>query len=470
MNSKKKIRLILFLSLTAMVCWLLYMGIVPGGEITYTFAPGESNFFISKLAPLERIFEESKIIGDPAYFSLRTSRGFDSAEVSLEYIKRGDLPIIEVGVLADKNWRYNLRPAENEIIDGLKDWHAISEDGLIFLQRNKKFKNVKDFLMNMPDPDEIALYNYDLEFDYSIPEYEPEENEKILSLPLRGPYQLLTYIKKEDLNFEFLISDLNKNKDSDNIDVLVYFNNSPIYSSRLEDDGIAADNGEIGADRKIKIDLPNLPEGVYKIEFKAGDDIVTKQIATSNKKFVFANKIWLADGGRENISIFSNSKFMAAKTTNPGSLQKIKIGESELDLNKTFDQVGAKTDYSLKDIRLEKDDVILAGDGLFAFGRDNFFNPLLKRISNSTEIDSDGINYVLAKYSPPAAGGEFKIASINFDLTSAYRENGKYGFLISVPGLLPENGAEDGVEIEKISIKLKGKNIFEFLRDKLGGL
>lgn len=467
MALKIKIRLFFWFLLVFAVILLLYSAVAPGGKISYSSIPGERNYFIGKLSPAERM-DQGRIIGDPVYFSLRTPRKFDHVRITLEYEKSGDfnLPIIETGLLADNRGHYSLKPVENKILDDLA-WDKIAENNLVLYQRNKKFSSIGGFLDDLPVQDGIALYNHNLDKEYLIDSYEPSQKKSMLGYPLRGEYQFFTYIKNEDLDFKFTVSDLNRNKVSDEIDLNVYYENKPIYSRRLEDDGIADDSGRVKEDRDVGINLSNLPEGVYKVEFKAGDDMITRRIETANSRISFINKIWLADNGKNDLNLYTDSKSITAQTTNPGRLQKIKIGDQEIRLKNTFEQVGVMTDYSLKDIRLEKDDIILSGDGVFAFAKGHFVNPSFRKINSNTEMYKDGIDYVLAEYKTPEAGKKSNIATLDFDLKGAYRENGKYGFLISVPGLRVEDGPDDGLIIKKIEVDLEGKDIFEFLKKKL---
>lgn len=459
-----KIRITLWLILGLITASLLYLGIVPGGKISYSGVPG-GDFFIKKLSPAERL-DRGRVIGDPAYFSLKAPRRFERAQIILEYEKKGDLPIIELGVLADKRGNYDLKPVENNILDNL-GWERILEDDLTLYQRDKRYGSIKEFLASPPASGEIAVYNHDLDLDYKMADYEPNKEPYIFDRPLRGPFKFFTYIKAEDLDFKFMVSDLNKNKESDVADIDVYRDGKLIHSQHLDDDGITGDSGRTKEDREVGLKLSDLPEGVYKIELKAGDDIITKKIETSNKKMAFLNKIWLADDNKDNVKIYTDSKFIAAQTVNPGRLQKIKIGNDGMQLKNTFDQERVKTDYSFKEISLEKDDVILAGDGVFAFSQDSFFSPAVKKINSNTEVDKDGINYILADYRSPEVRGNSKIAIIDFDLNNVYQEKGRYGFLVSVPGLRAEDGAEDGLSIKNIRINLEGKNIIEFIKKKL---
>lgn len=461
--------------------WLLYQGIAPGGMISYATDFSKPNFFIGKLTPQERLEssglpEETGtqvIIGDPVYFSLRTLRKFDKAKLTIKY-KRDKLtqPVIESGVLVDKTiWRYDLQPIENKIIDQLAlVWDVRKDRGLMLLQKNNSasstlYASVKEFLDKPPKSEEIALYNYDFKADFVLADYQAgsksakEASVSALPVPLRGDYQFYTYIKGEDLGFTFDFIDINKNKDRDPIDLNLYYGDQIIDTRQLEDDGIANDMGKESKIRQIKLKTSGLPEGVYKIELRANDDIITNKIATKQSKLAFINKIRLADGKARNISLFTDSSGISAETTNPGKLQKIAVGTKILDVNQTYKMFNLTADAGVKEIKLEKDDVILAGSGVFSFNKTALINPAIKKVDS--KLDVSKINYVLAQYEPPREESGWKIAEAEIDLTKAYRENGKYSFLISIPGLNNDNGADDGLEIGAVNVELEGKTLWE---------
>ncbi|MCG2700957.1 hypothetical protein L6267_02200, partial [Candidatus Parcubacteria bacterium] len=213
-NQIFKIRILFWGILFGFVCWLLYMAIAPSGKISYVrrdfgISPPNYNYFISKLTPEDRVelvqgtklpigsLVPQKITGDPVYFSLRTLRKFDKAKLTLKYKNENALPIIEAGILADSVvWRYDLQPVENKIIDQLSlAWDVIMEGEAILLQREKKYNSIDEFLNNMPDNKEIALYNYNLAQKYLLPDYEKSNENLILDCALRGAYQFYVYIK-----------------------------------------------------------------------------------------------------------------------------------------------------------------------------------------------------------------------------------------------------------------------------------
>jgi len=468
MKNKIKLRIILWLILAMAVGFLLYMAVVPGGQISYVYDFKKPSKFIEKLTPKDRVEPvlagSQKIIGDPVYFSLYAPRRFNEALVTLKYKGSEDISLIELGVLADKTiWRYELKPVENKIIDKIAlVWERLEQDGKVLLQKEKKFDTLEEFLNNLPPREEIALYNIDFRADYVLSDYAKGSDEQVIDNAMRGPYQFYTYLKDEDLDFQFSFFDINKNKDSDPIDLYLYYDSQLIDSRHLEDDGISTDSGENKGERKVDFKLVNLPEGVYKIELRSGDDVITNSIKTKQNKLSFLNKIWFYKKGRTDIKIYTDSREIHAQTINPDSRQIIKIREKDLAVNETYRQFSAKLDLATTtEIILAKDGLILAGDGVFSFSKGGLINPNFKKVTPNLDISKEGINYVLAKYKSPSESEGWKTAQIEFDLTNTYREKNKYNFLISVPGLKADDEKDDWIIIKEIRVKLTGKSLWQ---------
>lgn len=467
-----KLRVFLWAILTGIIGWILYMGIVPFGKISYIYDLKKPSYFIKKITPEDRVEIASqrsqKITGDPVYFSLWTPRRFNTATITLKYKNKSTWPIVETGVLVDKKlWRYDLRPIENVIIDKLMlEWSAVREGDVVLLQKSNTYKTIEDFLNSNINAEEIALYNYELKNNFVLSDYKPDKKDKVINSGLRGHWQILTYIKDEDLDFKFNLINLNKNKDQDDLDFNIYYDGELIDSYHVDDAGGSGDHGEMHNIGEKEIKLSNLPEGVYKIELKANDDVVTEKIITKQSKFVFENKIWLF-GGSDKISLFTDSSSIGAQTSNPGSLQKIKVNKNILGVDKTYKQFSLKLDGQLDNVSLEKSDVILSGDGMFSFDKNNFFNPNFKKINKDFEINSD-IKYILAKYSQSNEIDGWRQAQATFDISNAYREFYKYSFLVSVPGLRADDEIDDYMEIDEIRVDLEGTSLFQKIKKYLG--
>lgn len=480
----KILRYTLLTLLLLTVSWILFKAVVPSGKITYIYDFSKDNRFISRLTPDARIEpkinNKQKIIGNPIYFNLDTPRKFNNANLTIKYKydeNKYPISLIEAGILADNIlWRYNLKPIKNTIIDELAlQWNILKQDDIILLQREQKYNNIDNFLKNIPISRSVALYNYALQKEFIAPNYLPSQEKIKITNALKGPYQFYTYLKNEDLYYKFTFVDVNENKDSDPIELLFTYGGQLIDKRELVDDGIANDNNKISKPRTIEFKLANLPEGVYKIELRTNDDIITKEIITKQTKFSFLNKIRLADDDNTNIDLYTDSKKIQVLTTNPAKLQTIKINDNKLDLNKTYKQFNYKTTNSLNNIILEHDDIILSGDGVFSFIEDGIINPAFQKVDENLNVDIHGVDYILAKYNIQEQKDEWKEAYVNFNLNNAFIKKGDflkgflgggtYSFLLSIPELNAEDDIDDWIEISEIKFDLTGKSIIEFLNN-----
>lgn len=487
---KIKLRIFFWIILALVIAGLLYCGLAPTGQMTYIKNFTHDNYFVSKLTPEDRVLPAingvQNIIGDPAYFTLHTLRPFDTAKLTITY-KNNDKKIIEAGALMDKSvWRYDLQPIENKYLeDYLKTWPSVRDGQTILLERPAeaisisplKYGSIFEFLSNPPAVNEIALYNYDLKRDFDLPDYVASPSENDLGLSLRGAYQFYIYIKNEDPDLVFSFSDLNKNKDSDNIDINIYSQNKLVGSWHQVDPSAPTDNGHLESRGEVKINPTKLASGVYKVEVKANDDIITDKIRTKQSKLVFINKIWLADKNRKDLAFFTDSSIVNAQTVNPGRLQTIKVGSDDLKIAETYKQYSLETKNSTNLIKIPKDDLILSGDGVFAVDQASFFNPDFKKVGPN--FHDQGIRYILANYNPVSEENSWKKATAEFDLKNAYSEpedsvvsylgHGprKYSFLISVPGLRADDNISDQIEINQIKIELTGTSLLNKLMNIL---
>ena len=463
-------RTFLWLILAIFVIWLLVQAVVPFGSVSYIHNFKNDNYFIKKLTPKNRVQEpmngKQKITGNPVYFALRTPRTFDRGKVIVSFKNPDNLPLIELGVLADnKVWRYRMEPLENLALDQLIDqWPVIREGDTILLQRNKKYSSIKDFLARLPEKKEIVLYDYQLPQVFKLNDYQPSLAISAIDAPLRGAYQFYTYISNEALYYKFNLQDLNQNKDPDAVALKLYRDITLVAQSGLPDDGVAADNGVRSAVRSLILSESNLTTGVYKIELVANDDIITESIETKQNKLAFINRLWLADGAKMPLKLFTDSSKISAQTINPASLQDIKVGENNLSIKETYRQFAVENQAGLVEAELKKSDVIMSGDGLFSFLKIQFFNPERQKFNSRLNLDQRGINYVLAKYQPPKSAGDWQIASAEFDLKNAYREFYKYNFIISIPDLSAEDEIKDSLIINEIRVDLTGTSLWQKLK------
>jgi len=476
-----KFRLFLGLILFILVLIFLYFKVLPFGEITYSrnyvssWRSGKG--FIYGFTPAERVdlksAEVPRLIGDPIYFSLFTPRTFNKAKLTIVYRDNLSLetPIIEAGVLVDNIvWRYDLKPVDNKALDYLMlRWHKIEANGKIFLQKDKNYSSLTDWesdlaqgrLKDCNDGLEncLAVYNYSPNYKYQIVNYRPAVA-LVLDNPLKGAHQFFVYLKNEPLRLEFTFIDLNQDLKPAPIEVILRSGDEIIVSQKVADDNERPGSGQI-EEKKLILENKSLPAGVYKAEVKITDDMVIKKIVSSVDRLSFLNKVWpVSNNG--NLTLYTDSDYLQVKALNPASLQTLKFAGQDFTLTEAYRQFDFTADAKtkVKSISFKKDDIILENNGVFAWSQTSLFNPTLPKVDRFFSVETPA-KYIVADYNKPLEAEGLKTATVELNLQGAYRENGKYSFMISVPGLKTEDTINDNLEIYKLKIELDGRTLWQ---------
>ena len=303
----RKIRLFLLIFWLILAGLIVWFKVVPLGSVTYSINyPAKFKLlggkgFIGKFTPNNRVEitsgEAAKIIGDPVYFSVFTPRTFSEAKITISYQNNlsSTTPIIEAGVLVDNIvWRYKLAPVENNILENeFKNWNELRSGDILLLQKNKNFSSVEEFLNTLKNEPKsicqsedfkscLVLYN-ESSLNSSLPEnylIGAASSFKKIEIPLQGAHQFY-FIKTsgQESIFDLDFTDLNLNKDNDEIIINIYQGDSKIYSKVIKDNS----GGEVkGLVRNFSeyFSLPTNDQvvGLCKLEIKANDDIVIKNI------------------------------------------------------------------------------------------------------------------------------------------------------------------------------------------------
>lgn len=447
--------------------FLLSRAVVPGGTITYQTNLLSDNYFIGPLAPKERLAgqagaEQRTITGEPVYFSLFTPRSFRMAEITLEYA--GTAPLIELGIRrGGQTWNFERQPVWHQGLEELiQSGEATLADGLVLWQRAKKYSTPAEFIAHPPAVDEIATYNYSLLAPFRLAGSAITETERSLAVGLRGNYLIQTYSSGEPIAFSFTLRDLNQNKDRDDVRLTLYDETGGVRASATltDDDG---QNKQVSQPRLVRIESGPLPAGPYRLEFSANDDILTDQIQTRQSAVSFINHIWLTENGRSSLSLVSDAVRLTAQTSAPGSRQTILFDGQPLALQETYRQVSVSAGDATrraKKIVLGRDDVTLSVDGSLAFSEAELLNVAPRQFSATAFPARDQAAYVIARYESQQPGR----SQVTFRLDGAYREEGKYSFMIAAPGVSPEKP----LEIRSIRVRLVGPTLWHYIQRKLG--
>lgn len=473
----KKVRFCCLLVIFLILGLVFWFKIIPSGHITYNKDYGKflqsGKGFIYNFTPQDRVDEEKgkypRIIGDPVYFSVFTPRTFSQANVTVVYESNlsDDTPIIEAGVLADPIvWRYNLKPLKNKIIEKLaKNWFKITDQELTLWQKEPRYQSLDQFIGDLENnqllacsadiKDCLAVYNYHPNINLPLNErldFTESENAvlKIINpVALRGSHIVLLYLKDDGpLEVKVDLRAFNINKPINRAEVALFKGQELITKSNWPN---------------LDLNKPQLKAGVYKLEIKIDNDVIIEKIESSALASVFANKIWPV-ATEDNITLFTDSPYLQIKAMSPASLQNISFNEEGFLLTEAYKQAELRLQepVSINQIELEKDNIILENNGVFSFFKEQLFNPFLKKVDRFFLINPE-LEYILANYQEPQMDAGQQQASAEFSLIGAYREQGKYNFMLSIPGLRAEDNSGNYLVIKEIKIEMKGRSLWEKL-------
>jgi len=500
---KLKLRLIFGVVLFCVFILFLFAKIVPGGKISYSFSQHRlNNFFAARGAfrdfrPGLRMDLNDKnflkVISDPLYFRIFSPRNFNKARITLKYDDKlsDESPIIEMGLLkGTHDGNYELKPVENKIIDSLSSsWNKLESDaGFLILQKEKNYDNENNFWQDFNDDRLLncsgesfgctTFYNYILSKKYSS--LESIINPGEINQALRGSHQFFVYFKEGEWFLDFSLRNLGLESGGEKVEVKVFSGQELIAEKYLVDNdtiisGEAFNNNEPQGEimGKLEVQGKASEEALYRVEVKASDDVVIEQIKSSSDHIVFINKLWPVY--EKNVSsFFTTVNNLSVKTFETESLGEVNFANNITNLDKTYYNLELQSnDYSreVKGLELEKTGILIELNGVIALAEKNYFNPVPNKLDRFFSSNK-GISYLIADYDVPQEDGDFKVATIDFDLSGANIDNGFYSFVISIPGLSQDSNdqtdeVKNYLKIKEIKIEFEGKNIFAKIKEKL---
>jgi hypothetical protein len=466
MKLVKNIRILWVSILTLTVIFLLWQFIAPLGKIKYVSNFSKYTYFISELTPKDRVgISQNKInnlvIGEPVYFYLRTLRPFSKAIVTINYTNPSSL--MELGICRDKaHWNFERLPIYFDALEklALTD-NVLIENGLLLWQKQKNYVSVADFLQNPPALEKMGVYNYSVTSAITLEDYKALPSSKNFMLGAKGSYSLITYSNGEPISITFDLRKKNtKKKESSSMIATLYSMSGEVVETKNVSWPYLDDENEIET-KEFSITTKPLTPGAYRIEFKTDDSIETENLITNQSKLSVINSVQLSDFSRTNFSIFTDATNLSFQTINPKNVQRLVISGQSIDINETYKQFSLNLQdqtRAIKEIKLEKDDIMLAGDGVFALESEEIINPLPRQFTNTIDIQTSGLEYILAKYEPIGREPNGQ-RTVSFELNQSCLDKGRYPFLISAP-MIHE---QEPVEISGIDIRLEGKNIKQII-------
>ena len=402
---------------------------------------------------------------EPVYFEVRVPQKFDQAEVEITY-QNPAKTLIQLGLntVGEEDWNYWLKPLDNPLLNQL-NWFRVGDDARGTLwQRTKEFLNLDLFLQKMNSLKGVSALNYPLNRQFILPDYKPDNKLRVYNEAIRGQHSFYTYLKNEDLDFTFIIQDINRSDGLDNLIIKVYNQKNEVVAELEEpDDGAVTDLDSASAKTAVAIKKSGLPEGIYRIQLNCNDDIIFRRIETKQRYLTFINQLYLVDNpeyrdGFLDLSykptiVYSIMPRLGFLTTHEEGLQSIGLGTAQsVSLLKTHLNYYATPKELPTFIYVPLNDVKIFGRGLMALSEESYFNPEIYELSD-VALTPD-INYLVSDYHLPQSKDNWQVNTVKFNLTNAAINNRKIKFMISAPEL---NQSGNFLAIEKIKVKLTKK-------------
>jgi hypothetical protein len=170
-------------------------------------------------------------------------------------------------------------------------------------------------------------------------------------------------------------------------------------------------------------------------------DILWRSLETSQRYLVAKNRVFIGDDvgflpAPRGTMLFTNAERVTMETQHTEGLQTIVAGGTLI----VIDQVGTKyatkvTGAGVSELESPVGDVKVTGEGKYAFSRQSFFDPDPVALTAFTDLESSGVEHVLANLAPVEVIDGWRVASAEFVTSTLAVENGAYKFALSAPGI-----------------------------------
>ncbi len=391
--------------------------------------------------------EIKKQVDDTIYFTTK-SEGFDKAKIKLTFIDGNPDQDIHMGYKDQKVWHYKTSPLYLPLIENLR-WDRVNVYSPTLYQKNNGISSFEEFIENPPQDKVVGTYY--LTGDYSrkiLDGYAPKTTNTTIDVPLRGSHTFYTFIQNEPFSLKISKQDLNWYEGADTLKIIVSKDGEVVNEKVIPDDGIVDTSKKIKSPQSETIEYKGgFPEnGLYKIQLITNGDTIIKSIESSFHLLVFQSPIYPISASEVYSSkinsgslntLFTDANKLNYQTFHGTSLQKIKVNNTEVDINevnKLIEYISAK---NRNQIDIPKGDIVVSGAGYFSFATDQFFTPYIyKRYEVKGLEDLEKINFLLTDYVKPFnLDGGWKQSELEFDLSDAVYDKGKLSWIIRAPGL-----------------------------------
>lgn len=279
----------------------------------------------------------------------------------------------------------------------------------------RHYASLPDLRQSLPDLKRVAVVGVDPLALYQDPNYRAGSTVLQTNHIFRGTHRLIMYAGHETLNLAFDKIDLNRKKGADTVTVKISrpadvlgATNKRIIVRTIQDDGVTEATGIDGSVQAFSVSVPVTEAGVFFVEINTNEDVVFKNLRSTQKFMAFDGNIFLADGpaygpGRvfSPVNLVTNGSLIGLNAVHPAGFQTVVFGKQKMTLKTIKAEQTFKNLQGLTALNFTQGDVAVRSDGQIAISP---FQVLLARGAAALDVSRtpnfDPYDYVIAAYQP----------------------------------------------------------------------
>ncbi len=133
--------------------------------------------------------------------------------------------------------------------------------------------------------------------------------------------------------------------------------------------------------------------------------------------------------------VYTDASRLSFETAVSEGVQTVTVGGNRVSIEEPFKSFSAETAEPITRLEIPQGHVLVRGDGLFAFSKAPLLTPHPTGLLADTDLDARGIDYVIARYTPPEQVGDWNVAHVTFDAAILAMQDRTWKFVFSVPGI-----------------------------------
>jgi len=387
-----------------------------------------------------------RIIDDPVYFNALVPGPYETVDVTVEFRPIGQ-PLLELGMIHDAAGKdLEMRPL---FFAGLQSaaWRAGASDG----KQGYVREGVPAARLADADPQGLAVWGAS---STPIAVRDQAGTESVQALSLRGSHDFY-FVPTDEFKVAFRLQAANRQKGNDLAAFRVFCGEEEVRQEAFTASG--SQDERMGKQFEHAIHIKPAKDCVYRVSFKASDDVFIRSVRTPSRRWVigprlvFGDTVGFATTTYEGL-VWTNSRHIVAETFHKEGLQEISFGPLKPKIKKTHTLVRADRtdDQRVVTLRAPNGDVRFIGDGYFALSPEAFFEPKPRRLTDGTDLGAEHIDAVLTDYSKPEdIGGGWLRSTFRFSLNPTLD---RLRFVLSSPGVVARSGA---VDVRDVSLEYR---------------